>query len=962
MQNRERGIPMNGKKKKIIQVVVGILVIFAVPILFFQFMGGSLLNVNGPQNRIIAIVNEDLGSAKDEESIEMGKEVVTILAEDSPYEWLVMGRGAAVNGLKSNQYEAIVYIPSDFSESIMSYDEQNPEKAEFSYQVQRQKSGLRKEKVLYEIESATNRVNQKIATLYWSYISLEMDHIKKEFTTILEKETEFLGALSAYYKPESETLAAEMERQKVQMEGLQSTMTNMGGSHNSRIENAEVFGQQLGGFVSHVEQYKDFQATQKNTFLQIQDSSLAKIQVAAAAQVERYNESMLALEENNELQNDEILKLNDQLDYTERKFNELSTIRKQQVDRQVRDLLVVQAAAIDRYNDTIIGDLEKRIEASKEAPTVLGLVSSDKLQDQGRLNTLKEEMERKVSEQSSLSVPEFMEEQETIDDILSALSLLKERAVETNSNSGPESESEPESPSLTELEEYMAELVALKESMSGKEKIWSELATGAKNDYQKASSDFGEFYGKYKSLQDQYESVHQILKSYSADTARLLFEIKEREASLLAHGKLTDDQRKRLEELFNKGAGSTETDKLLTYYATLEQFEFSLDEQQQSAYKDELLKDDIMQALVENAVAIAGDEIDGWGILEYSIQETQLGMNELSPTFAAIMSGYEETIDVQHAALLNELDAIAHQANTLVTQIQIEEPYATIGEGEVIAGQQNVSNELVTLSGLMKSLSERQDGLVSYARDLQGKATDVKDTSAVFSDKWETNLDSMSAFKDDIQGFLANTYVDGQENGYVFNHFVNPLQTKGEAAFSDEVKKVPPVILFMILLISSLLIGFFSHRFKEGSIGLRIGMTALLSILVGLIISLYSVNMYVLTDNRAIEWTVFTVLLLLAGVAIIRTALDFGQTAGWIASIVLMCLYISPLLILALPDFNIPDLLSAVYTSIKYEPDTLFIVGTVIAGSVVVVMLAVSFFMNKRKVNEQPVVDQAYEA
>lgn len=120
--------------------------------------------------------------------------------------------------------------------------------------------------------------------------------------------------------------------------------------------------------------------------------------------------------------------------------------------------------------------------------------------------------------------------------------------------------------------------------------------------------------------------------------------------------------------------------------------------------------------------------------------------------------------------------------------------------------------------------------------------------------------------------------------------------------------------------------------------------------------------MYVLTDNRAIEWTVFTVLLLLAGVAIIRTALDFGQTAGWIASIVLMCLYISPLLILALPDFNIPDLLSAVYTSIKYEPDTLFIVGTVIAGSVVVVMFAVSFFMNKRKVNEQPVVDQAYEA
>src|SRR5690606_34488666 len=112
----------------------------------------------GVNKRVIAIVNEDLGQAKDEENVEMGKEVVSILAEDSPYEWKVMGRGAAVNGLKSNQYEAIVYIPSDFTESILSYDQQNPKKAEFAYQVQRQKTGSRKEKVLNEIQQATNRV------------------------------------------------------------------------------------------------------------------------------------------------------------------------------------------------------------------------------------------------------------------------------------------------------------------------------------------------------------------------------------------------------------------------------------------------------------------------------------------------------------------------------------------------------------------------------------------------------------------------------------------------------------------------------------------------------------------------------------------------------------------------------------------------------------------------------------
>ena len=74
----------------------------------------------------------------------------------------------------------------------MSYDEKNPKKAEFAYQVQRQKSGSRKEQVLHEIEVASERVNDKISTLYWSYIAQEMNHIKKEFTTILGKETEFL--------------------------------------------------------------------------------------------------------------------------------------------------------------------------------------------------------------------------------------------------------------------------------------------------------------------------------------------------------------------------------------------------------------------------------------------------------------------------------------------------------------------------------------------------------------------------------------------------------------------------------------------------------------------------------------------------------------------------------------------------------------------------------------------------
>jgi len=117
--------------------------------------------------------------------------------------------------------------------------------------------------------------------------------------------------------------------------------------------------------------------------------------------------------------------------------------------------------------------------------------------------------------------------------------------------------------------------------------------------------------------------------------------------------------------------------------------------------------------------------------------------------------------------------------------------------------------------------------------------------------------------------------------------------------------------------------------------------------------------MYVLNDQRAIEWTIFTILLLLATATVIRAALEFGQSIGWVASVALMCLFISPLLILAVPEIKIPDLLSTVYMSIKYEPETSFVWGAITTAVIAIVMLVISYFVTKK--NEAQPVEQAYE-
>ncbi|QTD39747.1 type VII secretion protein EsaA [Sporosarcina sp. Te-1] len=942
---------MNSSKRKKIKLIAGLLVILAVPILFFQLMGGSLLHMSGHQKRVIAIVNEDLGVARDGEPVEMGKEVVSILSDNSQYEWKVMGRGTATNGLKSNQYEAIVYIPSDFSDRVMSYDEQSPEKAEFTYQVQRQKDGSQKERVLREIEEASNRVNEKISTLYWSYVANEMDHIKKEFDKILTKETEFLDAMSAYYMSGSEQLAEKMRQQKEQVEGLRSLIGNAGEAHASHIQSTEAFSSELSEFISYVERYKYYQAEQKELLLHMQNSSLEKIKQAAAVQAERYNESLQTLEENNEELNSHITEVNEAIDANKERLLALADMREQQVARQVEELLTVQGTAIDRYAYRLFNRIGKEVEAGKNGGLSTGHSGQiDGLPYVKDWAAIKEQITSKTTEKAGRTTPNMAEEQQEMQAILAGLSSLKSKL-------GEDEASQQLGADITQLE---TEMQSLHDAVMEKAQTLNEMVSTDTGDYRTASTEFNELQASFETLAEKYEGLRIILENNTPDQAAIRYAIGLKEEALLKNPALSAVEKEQLGNVFKQNNAHVNFDSLLAYFAKLDQYEFMLEERQGGTTKQELLQDELTRELLEEVVELNEAELDSWKALGTSIPETELSMENVSSSFAAIMSGYEKSMEEQHTELQNDLDTLDEQASALLAQLQSTEgePAQNVSEGQVMGGQQNVSSQLASLSSQMVSLSDRQNGLVNYASDLYGKANDIKESSLAFGNKWQTNLHEMSAFKDDIQSYLANTYVDGQENGYVFNYLVNPLEVKGEAMVADEMTKVPPLILFIILLLSSLAIGYFTHRFKGASILWDLGMVTILSLLVGLIISLYSVNMYILRDDRAIEWTIFTVLLLLAGSAIIKTALDVSPGLGWLASIVLMGLYIMPLLVLGVPEIKIPDLVSKVFISIKYDPETLFGWGTAIVATIAVIMLTISYFVNRPKDGEPPVVEE----
>ena len=95
--------------------------------------------------------------------------------------------------------------------------------------------------------------------------------------------------------------------------------------------------------------------------------------------------------------------------------------------------------------------------------------------------------------------------------------------------------------------------------------------------------------------------------------------------------------------------------------------------------------------------------------------------------------------------------------------------------------------------------------------------------------------------------------MNGQKNGPVYEQLSTPLQISGETAVKAEENKMPPVVVMAIILISGLLIGYFSYYFKNAPLLVHGSMFILLNLIVGLIISVFGLNIYSMGEERAIK-------------------------------------------------------------------------------------------------------------
>ncbi|MEK4217548.1 MULTISPECIES: type VII secretion protein EsaA [Bacillus] len=1068
---------MTEQRKNLIKLISAVIIILLLPVLFFRFIGEDPAKKAANSTRQIAVVNEDTGVLSDEvkaddeddQSAQFGKEVAAVLGERPDYSWTVVNRSAAETGLKSKKYDAIVYIPSDFSKNILSYDKERPQKATLEFSIQDNLNAVNKEKVQRELEDAQKTMNKKMSALYWNFVSQKVDNIRGEFDKIVNKESEFQNVMYNFYKPSSNDLAGEIKRQKDLIDELKKSMNEAQGTTKEKASTAEEAKNTLKDFVDTVERYKEYQENQKKLLLAAQDSTQQQIQtgldaISAQQKANQFSEQMSGLSTG-------ISQVKTQLGQTSTVLAGAQQIREGQVPQQELGMAKIQSNLIDQYQavsrQAALNQVYGLLVEAREALTVAkgdpqpdgdnGSDDEDKDPNEENPEELKIDLEKQREELKSIAadiqdISDNLKEPEKEEPAPENPSPENPDHPDDGSNPNPDDGSSPNPDDTqgdtgnndnssdtgkdgqtdgnnqdqdqqqgTDGQEHNGD-ASNGESDSGQTETGTsaeqtassdsalqfiqlanedEGTTQPGNEDQPGNDDISDIAKAKEQLSKASERIKQIeeeLKeketAHNDELNKKLEELKEQMDGLNDEIDDLKDQVEKLEtklenleakrqkefegiyrairELENKdqlqfpGEINTESiSALMRYYKYLSVYDSVLSGTVDSTAKTNVI--DGQQGNVKSVLAIKPEESASWEDLKNNMMQTDEDIDNFINGMTEFADNYGSYIRDSQAGVLDELTKISESASKASEQLvtgAAQESATFNNDGlsgtMALSVQDTVGQEVLQMSDMMGSLSERQSGIIDYTTNMQQSVNDVQTKADTLNNNWGKNVASTKLVRSDVYGILGNTLVDGQNNGYVYDYLANPLKISGQVP-EEKIQTVPPVVILVIILISSLLIGYFSSYYQNAPLLVKGALFGILNILVGLMISLFGLNIYSLPDDQTIKWSVFTILLLVASSAFIRAAFRFGSIPGWVASAAMILFYVAPLIDLIMPNFTFEDPVSKVYIDIQYGTGHLFTMG--ISVLLIITLIAAALPLVIRLIAEKTAEsDETYEA
>ncbi|WHF26297.1 type VII secretion protein EsaA [Bacillus altitudinis] len=919
---------MTEQQKSSIKIVSTMILILVLPVLFFHLIGDDPAKQKKNATRNIAVVNEDMGASESENTARFGQDVVAALSERPDYTWTVVNRSAAENGLKNRKYDAVLYIPSDFSKNVLSYDKDHPEKASIQFSIQDQLNAVNKEKVQRELENAQKKMNEQMSTLYWSFVSQEIGNVREEFEHIVGKEVEFQNTMYNFYKPNSNKLSDAVQQQKKQIEELKNAMADSQKQYKDGLSTTEEAKSQLKDFVKVVDQYQQYQDKQKDLLIKAQSTSKKQIQQGLKQLAEIQNQNARSFSDQMGGLKTDINGVQSQLKTTDSAIQSVQKAREDAIPDQSRGLVDLvkesQEELIRGYEAQYLAyivdkitPLQEQLKASrnalleaekpKEGPNEDSNNQGEDQKDSS--DDLKIDLEEETKELTAIST-----EINQVADELSG----NEETTPTPKNGGenPDQTVETKSTSVQSKEQLKALSLKLEEVK--------------KNIEEKTTTHNAQLQGKVELLSKELKSLTDKIIRIETSNNKNIGDIKEsiikQESSITRKLERIETTQSPLNQYTSKmdklrdfDTNSEDASELLKYSNELAQYEALLNSFFTQKNTSSLI--DTKPDEIQSILSIKKEETENWDTLKNQMLTSNDDVSTFIDEMQKFSDGYAEYISTQQASMEQELNAISESADTVAEQMadQGDAVYTAdlAGSSIVVSAQDSIGQEVLRLSENMSSLTDRQKGVADYTNNIEESVTTVQEKADTLNENWSKNVNSTKLVQQDLKGILGNTLDDQGNSNYVYNHLANPLKISGDVP-EEKTQTVPPVVILVIVMISSLLIGFFSSYYASAPMLVKGALFGILNLLVGLMISLFGLNIYKLADDQAIQWSIFTILLLVACSAFIRTAFLFGSIAGWMAATALIFFFVAPLIDLVMPNFHFTNPVTDVYLSIQY--------------------------------------------
>ncbi|MBU8596194.1 type VII secretion protein EsaA [Shouchella clausii] len=1044
------------QKKHMLKLLLLVAIIIAVPFAFFQYIGKEPMREEKKASGKIVIVNEDKGYQYEEnEPLILGNDIVPTLQGDSEYEWVVASRASAQAGLANQEYDAIVYIDSSFSENIMSFQDSLPNRASVQYEIYNNLNAENQERVQKELESAQLKMNQQISTQYWRYVSEEVDRVRNNFDEVLQKEVDFLNEMYSFYSPSSQELADEIETQRGRLDQLFATSSdtvNLSESSRTSLEEAQAGFDEL---TNAIDTYMAYHNEQTEMMVQanaqngeLVNQAVADYQQTLQAGSGNVQEGQHAFAPQLSNEGDKVVSLFDDWAIGAYKFNgemngfnsEINQVYAAQ-DLAVDRLPNAQAELIGKYANATQGE---RAEAQfRQTLSVRRHLSKDERPPQ---NIPRPEQPEEALEPIDEDL--LKDAEETIAEIEKLVGKLNPEEIEFPEPPPPEPEpgdgdgdggdgDDNEQPTPPEPgdgdddgnggEEPPPEPTEPPEDEDsdgdgngggdgdgdgdGDSEQEPPAGDGEQDEDREEALSFTPFHAQLvtftpEELQIVWEEAMELLDSmeptlevaqWKIDDHREVTEafleyvekleryatrlekyVEKLEAQVI--DPVIEEVHKQEQAVFNRiGASpsvinspiqSTNVRELLTYYGELAKLDWAYSQQgylNQDRIK-QIVDEDNRVREVQEKIDEARQSVDSFMGKRTQLEEAQQSVEEAEAEFNQfitdannVLNELEQAIAEEQQAIREEVAAIAETGNAIGANLSesygaIEtEPAPVEGlNGQMVVTNQQMSlGEVQQLGAAVESLSNRQDDIIAQTEDLHNNVTAVQAKSDDLNSRWSDNVQTTELVYEDIHTILGNALSDGHHNDYVYNHLSSPVDISGEQVTGPAERMTPPIIVLVIVLLSSLLIGFLTHHYSSVPIAVNIALFSILSIIVGLVISIYGLTIYTMSESQSIQWTIITVLLILATAGLIRVAFMAGPWVGWLLSVAFILFFTSPLLDMAMPNFRTNNPIAELYISIQASPQNAFLAGMIplalIAAATIALPIIRHLVVNSRK-------------